>query len=268
MSVLDRIRAYKAGEIAERRAARSEAEMVAAARAAPAPRDFEGALRRAAQQGYGLIAEIKRASPSAGLIREDFDPAALAAAYAKGGAACLSVLTDGPSFGGRDAYLVEARAACELPVLRKDFMLDPWQVAESRSLGADAILIIMAAVEDGPAAEIEAAAREMRMAVLLEVHDDAELERAARLSSPLIGINNRDLATFRTDLAVTRRLARLTPADRLLVSESGLSTPDDLAGLARYGTRCFLVGEALMRQPDVEVATRTLLAAPLTAAGA
>ena len=242
--------------------------MLAAARAAPAPRGFADALRRAATQGYGLIAEIKRASPSAGLIREDFDPAALAAAYARGGAACLSVLTDGPSFQGRDAYLVEARAACDLPVLRKDFTLDPWQVAEGRALGADAVLLIMAAVDDSAAAEIEAAARDLRMDVLIEVHDEPELERAARLSSPLIGINNRDLRSFVSDLAVSRRLSRLTPAGRLLVSESGLRTPDDLADLARYGTRCFLVGEALMRQPDVEAATRALLAAPLTAAGA
>ena len=265
MSALERIRAYKTDEIAERRAARSEAEVLAAARAAPAPRDFVDALRRAATRGYGLIAEVKRASPSAGLIREDFAPATLAAAYARGGAACLSVLTDGPSFQGEDAHLGEARGACELPVLRKDFLLDPWQVAESRALGADAVLVIMAAVDDHAAAEIEAAARELRMAALIEVHDEAELERAARLASPLIGINNRDLATFRTDLAVTRRLARLTPADRLIVSESGLSTPTDLADLARYGTRCFLIGEALMRQPDVEEATRRLLADPLTA---
>ena len=265
MSALDRIRAYKTNEIAERKAARSQSDVLAAARAAPPPRDFVDALRRSATRGYGLIAEVKRASPSAGLIREDFDPAALAAAYARGGAACLSVLTDGPSFGGDDAYLGEARGACELPVLRKEFILDPWQVAESRGLGADAVLVIMAAVDDHLAAEIEAAARELRMAALIEVHDEAELERAARLSSPLIGINNRDLATFRTDLAVTRRLSRLTPADRLLVSESGLSTPADLADLARYGTRCFLVGEALMRRPDVEAATRALLADPLTA---
>ena len=264
MSALDRILAYKREEVAARRAARPEGDVLAAARAAPAPRDFVDALRRAATQGYGLIAEVKRASPSAGLIREDFDPAALASAYARGGAACLSVLTDGPSFQGDDAHLAQARAACELPVLRKDFLVDPWQVAESRGLGADAVLIIMAALDDAAASEIEAAARELRMGALIEVHDEAELERAGRLASPLVGINNRDLRSFQTDLATTRRLARLTPADRLLVSESGLSEPAHLADLARYGCRCFLVGEALMRQADVEQATRRLLADPLT----
>lgn len=265
MNALDRIRAYKLEEIAERRAARSEGEVLAEARAAPPPRDFADALRRHATRGYGLIAEIKRASPSAGLIREDFDPAALAGAYERGGAACLSVLTDGPSFGGSDAFLAQARGACALPVLRKEFLFDPWQVAESRALGADAILVILAAVEDSVAAEMEAAARELRMSVLLEVHDEAELERASRLASPLVGINNRDLRTFTTDRAVTQRLVRLAPADRLMVSESGLSEPAHLAELARYGCRCFLVGEALMRQPDVEDATRRLLADPLTA---
>ena len=265
MSALDRIMAYKAEEVAARKAVRSEAEMLAEARAAPTPRDFAGALRRAATEGYGLIAEIKRASPSKGLIREDFDPPALARAYAAGGAACLSVLTDGPSFGGSDAHLAQAREACDLPVLRKDFVLDPWQVAEARALGADAVLLILAALDDGRAAEVEAAARELRLAVLIEVHDERELERTALLSSPLVGINNRDLRTFETDLAVTRRLVRLAPADRLIVSESGLSTPDDLADLARYGTRCFLVGESLMRQADVAAATRALLAEPLRA---
>ena len=265
MSALDRILAYKREEVAARRAARPEGEVLAAARAAPAPADFLDALRRAATRGYGLIAEIKRASPSVGLIREDFDPAALAAAYARGGAACLSVLTDGPSFRGEDAFLALAREAGGRPVLRKDFLVDPWQVAESRALGADAVLLIMAALDDNAAAEIEAAARELRMTVLVEVHDEAELDRAGRLASPLVGINNRDLATFRTDLAVTRRLVRLAPADRLMVSESGLSEPAQLADLARYGCRCFLVGEALMRHADVEQATRDLLADPLTA---
>ena len=265
MSALDRILAYKREEVAQRRAARSEGDVLAAARAAPAPRDFAGALRRAATQGYGLIAEIKRASPSAGLIREDFDPALLAAAYARGGAACLSVLTDGPSFQGEDGFLALAREACELPVLRKDFIVDPWQVAESRALGADAVLLIMAALGDGLAAEVEAAAAEHRMSVLIEVHDEAELERAGRLHSPLVGINNRDLRSFTTDLGVTRRLVRMAPADRLIVSESGLSEPAQLADLARYGCRCFLIGEALMRREDVEVATRALLEDPLTA---
>ena len=268
MSALDRILAYKREEVAARMAARSESEILAEARATPAPRDFAGQLRRAATEGYGLIAEIKRASPSKGLIREDFDPPTLARAYAEGGAACLSVLTDGPSFGGDDAFLAEAREACDLPALRKEFIVDPWQVAESRALGADAVLLIMAAVGDGLAAEIEFAAIELRMEVLIEVHDEAELERAARLRSGLIGINNRDLATFETDLAVTRRLIRLAPADRLIVSESGLAAPADLADLARYGARCFLVGEALMRQADVAAATRALLAEPLRPAGA
>lgn len=264
MSALDRILAYKRDEVAERRAARSEADMLAAARAAPAPRDFLDGLRRGATQGYGLIAEIKRASPSAGLIREEFDVAALAGAYARGGASCLSVLTDGPSFGGEDGFLGRAREA-GLPVLRKDFIVDPWQVAESRALGADAVLLIMAALDDNAAAEVEAAAAEQRMTVLVEVHDEAELERAARLRSPLVGINNRDLRTFATDLDVTRRLVRMAPADRLIVSESGLSEPSELADLARYGCRCFLIGEALMRREDVEAATRALLADPLTA---
>lgn len=265
MSALDRILAYKREEVASRRAERSEGDVLAAARAAPAPRGFLDALRRAATQGYGLIAEIKRASPSAGVIREEFDVPALAAAYADGGAACLSVLTDGPSFGGEDAFLAAAREACELPVLRKEFIVDPWQVAESRALGADAVLLIMAALDDSAAAEVEAAAIEHRMDVLVEVHDEAELERAGLLRSPLVGINNRDLRTFRTDLAVTRRLVRMAPADRLIVSESGLSEPAQLADLARYGCRCFLIGEALMRHADVEQATRLLLADPLTA---
>jgi indole-3-glycerol phosphate synthase len=265
MNALDRILAYKREEVAERRAARSEGDILAAARAAPPPRDFLGALRLGANQGYGLIAEIKRASPSAGLIREDFDPAALAGAYSRGGASCLSVLTDGPSFQGDDAFLGLAREACDLPVLRKDFVVDPWQVAESRALGADAVLLIVAALEDGVAAEVEAAAAEHGMAVLVEVHDEAELERAGRLSSPLVGINNRDLRSFVTDLGVTRRLVRMAPADRLIVSESGLSDAAQLADLARYGCRCFLVGEALMRHDDVAAATRTLLADPLTA---
>ena len=262
-TILDRIRAYKLDEIAARKAARPQAEVEAGARAAGPPRGFRRALLEASREGYGLIAEIKRASPSRGLIREDFDPAAHAADYAAGGAACLSVLTDGPSFRGSEDDLVIARAACGLPVLRKEFLYDPWQVAESRALGADAVLIIMAAVDDAAAAEIEAAATDLDMDVLVEVHDARELERAAKLSSPLLGINNRDLNTFETDLATTRELARRAPADRILVAESGLTGPADLADLARYGARCFLVGEGLMRRADVAQATRDLLADPL-----
>ncbi|RVT84323.1 indole-3-glycerol phosphate synthase TrpC [Rhodobacteraceae bacterium CCMM004] len=267
MTVLDRIKAYKLDEVAARKADTPLADVEAAARAAPAVRPFAEALHAASREGYGLIAEIKKASPSKGLIRADFDPPALARAYAEGGAACLSVLTDAPSFQGHEDYLTAARAAVDLPVLRKDFLYDPWQVAESRSLGADCVLLIMASLDDAQAAELEAAARDWEMAVLIEVHDEAELERAHKLASPLIGINNRDLRTFETSLDTTRRLARLAETDRTLVAESGLSTPDDLADLARYGARAFLVGEALMRQPDVAQATRDLLADPLRPEG-
>lgn len=264
-TILERIGAYKAEEIAARKAARSQAEIEDAARAAPAVRPFAAALRRAMIEGYGLIAEIKRASPSKGLIRHDFDPPALARAYAEGGATCLSVLTDRPSFQGEDSFLVEARAAVTLPVLRKDFLYDPWQVAESRALGADCILVIMAAISDAQAGELAAAAKHWTMDVLVEVHDRAELDRALRLDLPLLGINNRDLNTFHTDLQATRELARLATEDHLIVSESGLGAPSDLADLARYGVRCFLVGESLMRQDDVTAATRALLADPLVA---
>ena len=266
-TILERIGAYKRGEIAARMAARPLAGIEAEARAADPTRGFRRALLEASREGYGLIAEIKRASPSKGLIRQDFDAAAHAAAYEAGGAACLSVLTDAPSFRGHEDDLIAARAACALPVLRKDFLYDPWQVAESRALGADAVLIIMAAVDDAAAAEIEAAAEDWEMDVLVEVHDRDELARAARLRSPLLGINNRDLRTFETDLATTRDLARRAPADRILVSESGLTGPADLADLARYGARCFLVGETLMRQEDVAQATRDLLADPLRPGG-
>ncbi|TDL84112.1 indole-3-glycerol phosphate synthase TrpC [Palleronia sediminis] len=266
-TILERIRAYKLDEIAARKASRDTATIENAARSAPPVRPFARALRGATRGGYGLIAEIKKASPSKGLIRENFDPEAIAMAYEKGGATCLSVLTDAPSFQGHEDYLVAARAACDLPVLRKDFLYDPWQVAESRAIGADCILVIMASVSDAQAAELEDAATGWGMDVLIEVHDEAELDRAQRLSSPLMGINNRDLNTFETSLDVTRRLARLVEPGRLIVSESGLSTPEDLAGIARFGARAFLVGESLMRHDDVAAATAALLADPLTAGG-
>jgi indole-3-glycerol phosphate synthase len=265
MTILDRIKAYKLDEVAARKAARPLAEVDAAAQEAPPPRGFARALRQAAATGYGLIAEIKKASPSKGLIRADFDPPALARAYAAGGATCLSVLTDGPSFQGDDAYLTAAHDACALPCLRKDFLYDPWQVAEARALSADAILIIMASVSDAQAAELEAAAMQYGMDVLVEVHDRAELDRAGALKSGLIGINNRNLHTFEVDLGVTRELARRVPEDRLIVSESGFFTPADLADVAQYGARCFLIGESLMRQPDVEAATRAILSQSQTA---
>ncbi|MCB1342863.1 MAG: indole-3-glycerol phosphate synthase TrpC, partial [Pseudooceanicola sp.] len=244
-TILDRIKAYKLEEIAADKAAKPLEAVEAEAREADPVRPFAKALHRARQEGYGLIAEIKKASPSKGLIRADFDPAALAQAYEAGGATCLSVLTDSPSFQGAKHYLTEARAACDLPALRKDFLYDPYQVAEARALGADCILIIMASVSDAQAAELEAAARDWQMDVLIEVHDEAELERASALESNLIGINNRDLKTFATSLDTTRKLSKLVPADRTIVSESGLNTPADLSDMARYGVRCFLIGESL-----------------------
>ncbi len=233
-----------------------------AVKQAPPVRDFAAALTTKIANGdFALIAEIKKASPSAGLIRADFNPAQLAEAYERGGAACLSVLTEEDHFAGRDAYLKDARSAVRLPVLRKDFMLDPYQVAEARAIGADCILLIMAALEDTAAAELESYAVTFGLSVLIEVHDEYELERALKLRSPLIGVNNRNLKTLQTDLAVTERLAKLVPDDRVLVAESGLKTPDDLARMARAGARRFLIGESLMRQTDVEAATRALVKA-------
>lgn len=262
-TVLDKIKAYKLEEVAADKAATPLSVVEERARAASPTRGFAASLIAAAKTGYGLIAEVKKASPSKGLIRPDFDPTAIAQAYQSGGAACLSVLTDTPSFQGAKSYLTQARDATTLPALRKDFMYDTYQVAEARALGADCILIIMASVSDAQAAELEQAAFDWGMDVLIEVHDAPELERAMDLKSPLLGVNNRNLKTFETSLETTRELARLAPADRILISESGLSTPQDLAGMAAHGARCFLIGESLMRHADVEQATRTLLANPV-----
>lgn len=259
MDKLSEICATKRTEVAARKSLFSLGDLDRAAAAATPPRGFGQALEAKAAGGFALIAEIKKASPSKGLIRPDFRPAEHARAYEQGGAACLSVLTDAPYFQGHEDYLIEARGACALPVLRKDFMVDPWQVAEARSIGADAILIIVAALEDTVMAELEAAALERGMDVLVEVHDEIEMERAARLRSRLIGVNNRDLRTFRTDLATTERLAPLAPEGSLLVGESGIDSHSDLTRLARSDVRCFLVGESLMRQDDVAAATRNLI---------
>jgi indole-3-glycerol phosphate synthase len=259
MNVLERIIAYKREEVAARKAKRSERDFERLSDELPAPRGFAAALAAQAARP-ALIAEVKKASPSKGVIRANFDPVAIAQAYAEGGATCLSVLTDAPSFQGSEDYLSAIAEVSPLPILRKDFMIDPWQVGESRAIGADAILIIMAAVDDALARDLLAAARAWMLDALIEVHDEAELVRALTLDARLIGVNNRSLATFETDLAVTERLATRVPSDRLLVSESGIYTPADIARLRRAGARAFLVGESLMRQPDVAAATRALLA--------
>lgn len=259
--VLARICADKRQHIAARKRERSMAAVESAARSRPPPRHFAAHLADAAGRGYyGLIAEVKRASPSRGLIRADFDAVKIARAYQAGGATCLSVLTDRPYFQGDDVFLTEARNAVDLPVLRKDFILDPYQVAEARAIGADCILLIMAALDDVQAAELTDQAHAFGMDVLVEVHDAAELERALALNTSLVGINNRNLKTLKVDLATTEVLAPRIPADRLVVSESGLSTPEQLARMAACGVRCYLIGEALMGQPDIEAATRALLA--------
>jgi indole-3-glycerol phosphate synthase len=258
--ILAKIAAYKRDEVTDRKRRRTITALENAARNASSPRGFKTALKNAHAPGkLALIAEIKKASPSKGLIRADFDPPALARAYEAGGAACLSVLTDGPSFQGADPYLIDARAAVSLPCIRKDFLVDPWQVAESRALGADAILVILAMIDDVLAAELMSEAERLGMDALVEVHDEAEMDRAGQLGSTLVGINNRDLKSFVVDLAVTERLAAQAPEDALLVTESGLFTHDDVVRMEAAGATAMLVGESLMRQANVAEATRVLL---------
>lgn len=260
MTILDDIIAYKREEVAAAKATAPLSAIDALARETARPRGFEQALRRRNEKGFALIAEIKKASPSKGLIRADFNPAAHALAYERGGAACLSVLTDGPSFQGARAHLDAARRSVSLPIIRKDFLVDPYQVAEARAWGADCILIIMASSSDALARELFATARDYALDALVETHDEQEAERALALGATMIGVNNRDLKTFKTSLDTTARLARMIPRDRLLVAESGINSHADLMRLKSDGAGAFLVGESLMRQRDVEAATRALLA--------